>query len=115
VIFNLSLNYYLVPRYNALGGAITSLATQTGLALVFFVVATRSLKLEVNVRWLLAHLGFAILAAAICYGIVLLLPGMSHPVQLAIFGIIGLVLIFVFRFVSVQNLRQLAGRKLETA
>jgi hypothetical protein len=46
---------------------------------------------------------------------VLLLPGMSHPVQLAIFGIIGLVLIFVFRFVSVQNLRQLAGRKLETA
>jgi len=113
VVFNLSLNYYLVPRYKAFGGAITSLITQTGLALAFFVFAVRIIKLPWNVRWLLAHVGYMILVAMLGYGINRFLPGFSDPAQLIIFGSICILLIFLFRFVSVANLRQFINKRIE--
>ncbi len=116
VIFNLTLNYVLVPRYSAVGGAITSLATQSGLALVFFIAAVRVIKLPLMARWLMAHVGFGLLVAALGFGIARYTPSLSHPVQLVLFGAVSTVLIFVFRFVSVGNLKQLMNRsKVETA
>lgn len=112
VLFNLALNYYLVPRYKAFGGAITSLATQTGLALVFIVYATRIIRLPLNIRWVLAHLGYVVLVAILGYSLTQL-PGINKPAQLLVFGLICCALIFVFRFVSIENIKKLANRKIE--
>jgi O-antigen/teichoic acid export membrane protein len=113
VLFNLSLNYYLVPRYKAFGGAITSLATQSALALVFIVYAVRILKLPLNVKWVMAHLGYTALVAILGYGLVHSLDALGKPVQLILFGAMCAGLMFVFRFVSINNLKQLANKKME--
>lgn len=111
VIFNLLLNYWLVPRYKAFGGAITSLATQTGLALVFMVFAIRIIKLPMNIRWALAHAGYAVLVALLGYFIAVVWQGASWPVQFVLFGTICMALMFVFRFISVANIKKLANTK----
>lgn len=113
VIFNLSLNYYLVPRYKAFGGAITSLATQTGLALTFMVFAVRIIKLPLNIKWVLAHIGYILLVVVLGYGVVTFLPEISHPTQLVIFGTVCMSLMFLFRFVSVNNLKQFINKRIE--
>jgi len=110
VAFNLTLNYILVPEYKAFGGAITSLATQTGLAFVFMVFAIRILKLPLNIKWTMAHIGYALLIAGIGYAIAVMWQGPSRPVQFVLFSLVSLALMFVFRFVSVQNLKKLAVR-----
>jgi O-antigen/teichoic acid export membrane protein len=112
VVFNLSLNYYLVPRYKAFGGAVTSLATQTGLALAFIVFAVRTVNLPVNIRWMLAHIGYILLMLMLCYCVVNFLPELNHPAQLVLFGAVGTSLMFLFRFISVHNLKQLINKKI---
>lgn len=113
VLFNLALNYWLVPQYKALGGAITSTATQTGLALVFMVVAIRIIKLPLNLRWTFAHIGYALLVLALGYAAVNWWQA-DKLVQLITFGLVCMALMFVFRFVSVDNLRKLANRQTGT-
>ncbi len=110
VVFNLSLNYYLVPHYKALGGAVTSLLTQTGLAFVFMIFAIRIFKLPLNFRWALAHVGYGLLVAGLGYGITAGLGDVSRLAQLVLFGGVCLVLMFVFRFISVGNVKQLLNR-----
>ncbi len=111
VIVNLSLNFYLIPRHKAIGGAITSFITQTGLALTFIVFASRTIKLPINIRWALAHVGYLALILILAYGVISVLHQTSWIFQLGVFGVICLALMFVFRFISIQGIRQLAGGK----
>jgi hypothetical protein len=76
------------------------------------VFASRTVKLPFNARWALAHVGYMALVVALAYGVVHLLPGAVWGVQLIIFGAICMLLMFVFRFISVKGIRQLAGKKL---
>lgn len=112
VIFNLALNYYLVPRYRAFGGAITSLVTQSGLALVFMVYAIRVIGLPLNLKWVLAHLGYIALVSIVGFGIVNM-SGLEKPTQIILYGVLCAAFIFVFRFVSVGNIRKLVQNKME--
>jgi len=108
VVFNLLLNFYLIPRYEVVGGAITSFATQTGLSLAFIVFAARIVKLPFSINWILAHAGYLILAIGLCFGITTVLHGTNWVIQLMSFGMLCLGLMFVFRFVSVGSIKQLA-------
>ena len=110
VVINLSLNFYLIPRYSAVGGAITSFLTQTILALAFMVSASRTLKLPVNIRWILALVGYLILTIIVAYTISLAASSLGWLAQMIIFGIISVFLMFVFRFVSIKSIKQLANR-----
>ncbi len=113
VIFNLVLNYVLVREYKAFGGAITSLATQSGLAITFIIFAVRIAGLPVNIRWVLAHLGFIALVLVLGYASAYMVHGVSSPIRLTVFGAICILLMFVFRFVSVTNLKQLINKKMQ--
>ncbi len=110
VVFNLAMNYWLIPRYGALGGAATSLATQTGLALVFMVFAIRIFGLPHNVRWTLAHIGYALLVAGLGYATATWWQG-TWWLQAIVFMAVCMGLMFVFRFVSVGNLKKLMNRQ----
>ncbi|GAA4462597.1 hypothetical protein GCM10023093_09510 [Nemorincola caseinilytica] len=110
VVFNLALNYWLIPQYKAFGGAITSLATQTALALAFMVVAIRIIKLPLNLRWTLAHIGYALLVLALGYGLTVVWHA-ARPVQFAVFGGVCMALMFVFRFISIGDIKKLANRQ----
>ena len=111
VILNLSLNFYLIPGHKAVGGAITSFVTQTSLALAFMVYASRIIKLPLNIKWALAHIGYLLLILLLAYGIIVVLRPMHWLVQLSVYGAICVALMFVFRFISVNAIKQLANRK----
>lgn len=111
VLFNLSLNFFLIPKLNAFGGAITSLATQTGLALMFFIFAIRIFKLKIELKWLAALLGYTILIST--FGYIIHIYNINKSLQLLAIGGISLLLIFVFRFISINNVRQFMNRSVE--
>jgi len=112
VIINLSLNFYLIPGMKALGGAITSFSTQTILALTFMVFATRIVKLPLNIKWALSHIGYLALILLLAYGITTALHSVAWVLQLAVFGGVCIALMFVFRFVSLGSIKQLVNKPL---
>jgi O-antigen/teichoic acid export membrane protein len=106
VIINLSLNFYLIPRYNAVGGAVTSFVTQTALALTFIWYASRIVKLPLNLKWVMAHITYLLIVVFLAYAVITILHA-HWLMQLFTFGIISVALMFVFRFFSVNSIRQM--------
>ncbi len=68
MLLNVILNLILIPRFAALGAAITSLATQSITALVQILLAVKIFKLQVNYKLLILLLIFA--AGVILFGII---------------------------------------------
>ena len=111
VILNLSLNFYLIPKMEAVGGALTSFITQTGLAIAFIICASRIAKLPFNPRWLLAHAGFLLFIALLAYGITRTFHDIHWTIELSIFGLLSVASMFMFRFISVGSIKQLVSSK----
>lgn len=109
VVLNLSFNFYLIPHFSATGGAITSFITQSSLAIAFVIACTHVLKLQTNVRWIMALLGYLGIVAGLAYCIITWLP-MMWLVQATLFFTICLLFMFIFRFVSVAGIKQLLNR-----
>jgi O-antigen/teichoic acid export membrane protein len=110
VVTNLCLNFYLIPRQEAVGGAITSFVTQTSLAIAFMIFASRITKLPLNIKWAFAHVGYVLLILGLAYGIVTVMGTFSWLLRLSVFGAICVGLMFLFRFISVNSIRQLANK-----
>jgi O-antigen/teichoic acid export membrane protein len=109
VLLNVGLNYYLIPRYQALGAAMTSFITLSLLGVGFIVFSTRQIGLPVHIRWIFSHIGFAGLCFVLAWGSTYL--PVNWLLQISIFGIVGVVLLFVFRFVSISALKQLTQKE----
>ncbi len=112
VLINLSLNYYLINNFEAVGGAVASLITQTTLAFIFVGMAKKILKLPVNIKWLQAHLGYIVLMLLMYYCInnLGILGNLQWMLKLLIFGIISFGFIFLFRFISIKSVKQLFNK-----
>ena len=110
VIVNLSLNFYLISTQRAIGGAMTSFITQTTMALMFMVYATRIIKLPLNIKWALSHAGYLLFILLLAYGVIIVLPNAHWVLQLCTLGTICIALMFVFRFISVQGIKQLLNK-----
>jgi len=110
VVINLSLNFYLIPGQKVIGAAITSFITQTSLGIIFMVYAARIVKLPLNIKWALSLIGYLLLILLLAYGIIIVLRNIHWLVQLSAFGAISIVLMFVFRFISVQGIKQLLNK-----
>jgi O-antigen/teichoic acid export membrane protein len=59
MVLNIGLNLILIPKYQALGAAITSLITQTFTAIVQIIIAFRIFKFHINYKLLILLLIFA--------------------------------------------------------
>ena len=111
VIINLSFNFYFIPRYAAIGGAATSFITQTTLAIAFIIFAARIINLPFNIKWILSHIFYLLLILSIAYCIFHFMSAVYWFIQLAVFGSLSVVLMFVFRFISVQGVQQLMNKQ----
>ena len=111
VVINLSLNLYLIPTQKAIGGAFTSFITQTLMAIAFTFYASRKIKLPMNIKWALSHIGYLLLILLLAYGVIIALRNTHWLLQLSTFGIICIGLMFVFRFISAQGIKQLLNKK----
>jgi O-antigen/teichoic acid export membrane protein len=109
VVINLSLNFFLIPRYYALGAAFAACITQSFLAICFLVFAQRQTQLGRNIRWILSFIFFLFLILAFGYG-VRTLP-FSWLIQITMLAILGVSCIFLFRFVSFKSIKQLLERR----
>jgi len=111
VVINLSLNLFLIPRMNAMGAAITSVVTEGFMAIGFIVFCIRILKVSLNVRWLLSHMGFFALTVLAGYASSLL--HIYWLLELVSFGTAGVVLIFLFKFISVNSVALFLNKRKE--
>jgi len=109
VIINLSLNFFLIPRYYALGAAFAACITQSFLAVCFLVFAQRQTQLERNRKWMLSFIFYLLLILGFGYA-VRTLP-FSWLLQLLMLGALGVSSIFLFRFVSFKSIKQLLERR----
>lgn len=109
VVINLSLNFSLIPHYMALGAAFTAFVTQTVLAICFIIFSGKRLQLPINIKWIGAHAGFLFFVACMGYGIQFIHT--NWQIQIMLFGTISIISMFVFRFVSVGAIRQLANKR----
>ena len=110
VVINLSLNFWLIPQLNAGGAAITSFITQSLLAIAFTVASVRVFKLNVNMRWIMAHLGYM----AFVGGLAWVLTAFVHINWIytaALFFILSVLFMFVFRFVSPSSIKLFISKK----
>jgi len=112
VIVNLSLNFYFIPHHKALGGAAVALVTQWLMAILFIISATRIIKLPINVKWTMAHIGYFLLIALLGYGVLQL--HINWIVKLCGFGMVCVALMFVFGFVSISAIKKLANKEMDT-
>jgi len=109
VVVNISLNLFLIPKYMALGAAITACITQTFVAATFAYYSYKIFGLPKNLLWLLSHVGFIMIALLTGYFACMLLV---NPIPaLALFCAVCIIFMFIFRFVSVKNIRQLLERQ----
>jgi O-antigen/teichoic acid export membrane protein len=109
VIFNLGLNLYVIPRYKAEGATIVSFLTQWLMAAGFIFYCIKEIKLKVEVKMVTSLISYLIL-------LIILGVGATHIpaswwVQIVVFGGVGAGLMFAFRFISVDNVKQLMSKK----
>lgn len=109
VALNLALNFYLIPRYQALGAAITACVTMWTLGVSFIYSSHKKLYLPHNVKWLSAHVAyfFLLVITAIMLSVI---PGIGKVYQLIMFLAVASGLTFVFRFVAPANIRSLLAK-----
>ncbi len=105
VIINLSLNLWLIPQQQALGAAKVAFITQTTLAFLYIFFSGRKLQLDKGIKLVAAHIGYVLLLGAAGYLCAQL--QMYWLYAMLLYALCGLVLIFLFRFVSVASVKAL--------
>lgn len=108
VAINLSLNFWLIPEQQALGAAQVAFITQTTLAFLYIFFSGRKLQLDKGIKLVAAHMGYVLLLGAVGYGCTRLQLFWLYAMLL--YALCGLVLIFLFRFVSLSSVRALMAK-----
>lgn len=108
VAINLSLNFWLIPERQALGAAQVAFITQTTLAFLYIFFSGRKLQLDKGIKLVAAHMGYVLLLGAVGYGCTRLQLFWLYAMLL--YALCGLVLIFLFRFVSLSSVRALMAK-----
>jgi O-antigen/teichoic acid export membrane protein len=71
VIINLSLNLALMPRWGALGAAVTACVTMYFVMITNIFIAQRIIRLRTDLRWLLQYMLFIVLILLLVKGVTL--------------------------------------------
>lgn len=109
VVFNVVVNFCLVPKYMSLGAAITALATEWMAAAMAIFFAHRRLHLPHNPRWILAHVSFVVCILVV--GMLTQCLPIFWGMRIAIFMVVALLLLFIFRFWSLASFSELLKGK----
>ncbi len=102
VILNVVLNIILIPRYSALGAALSSLTTQTFAAGTQFFISKRIFKIIIPRKVLLKIVVF--IGSTFGIGYLVSLFGFSWIFELLTFGILSLLLANILELFSVKAL-----------
>jgi O-antigen/teichoic acid export membrane protein len=118
VIINVSLNIFLIPKYGAIGAGFTAFVTQMIMAITQFILCAKNFQLPVGLlqmgKWVLFT--FSVMSAIILLNFALmnledtnflsdspLIVGLLLSIEM----LLGLILMFVFKFIDLKPLKNL--------
>lgn len=118
VIINISLNIFLIPKYGAAGAGFTAFITQISMAITQFILCARYFQLNIGIvyigKWLLFTVSFVSAILLFHFSLMNLedqnllndspmLFGLIFSIEL----LLGLILMFVFKFIELKPLKNL--------
>jgi O-antigen/teichoic acid export membrane protein len=118
VVINISLNILLIPKYGAAGAGFTAFITQIAMAITQFILCARFFHFKIGIvnigKWLLFTMSF--ISAILLFHFTLMnledqnllndspmLFGLIFSIEL----LLGLILMFVFKFIELKPLKNL--------
>jgi O-antigen/teichoic acid export membrane protein len=117
VLLNVSLNIFLIPKYGASGAGFTAFITQITMAITQFILCARYFQIKIGLvsigKWILFTLSFVcilFLFSLIMMNLVdqnLLYSPILFGGIICIELILGLTLMFVFKFIELKPLKNL--------
>jgi len=118
VVINVSLNIILIPKFGAVGAGFTAFVTQSMMAITQFILCARNFKLTIGLapigKWLLYT--FSFISAILLFHFALMNledqnllndSPMLFGLILAIEFLLGLIFMFVFKFIELKPLKNL--------
>lgn len=105
LLVSLSINLTLIPKYQAIGSAVASLATQIITAAIQIILAFKTFKLKVNYKLLILLLIFACGIALL--GIITTDLPYNWMIRLAIMVVLSSVLAFSIGLIKVKSIYQI--------
>ena len=109
VLLNLSLHYFFISSYQAVGAGVTVLITEWTVGALVIYASHRSFPLPHNFRWLLAHIGFVFCTILLAFFCTTLSLHWMMQLLIVLFG--SFVLLFFFRFWTISSIKELLQRK----
>jgi O-antigen/teichoic acid export membrane protein len=101
IILNITLNVFLIPKYGAMGAAITAFSTQFFVAMIQLITIFKYFKIEFKFVPTIRYLIFAIcLFLLFHYTSSLLNDILKITIQL----IVGFILLFVFKLIDLKGI-----------
>jgi O-antigen/teichoic acid export membrane protein len=118
VLINICLNIFLIPKYGAAGAGFTAFITQMTMAITQFILCARYFQLKVGIlkigKWLLFT--FSFIGAIFLFEFALINledqnllhdSPMLFGLILCIELILGLIFMFIFKFIELKPLKNL--------
>jgi O-antigen/teichoic acid export membrane protein len=102
MLINIILNFILIPRFNALGSAISSLATQSLTAVFQILLANQIFKFKVN--WRFVNILLVFVAGVIGVGILVKHTFESWYYGFALIGIVGIMAAFALKLIDLKGI-----------
>ncbi len=102
MVLNISINFYLIPRFFAVGASYSSLITQSVTALAQIYIAYRVFKLKINFK----YLGIIILFIAIVLGFGFYSKTLFNDwmINFSVLVVFALLLAFIFKIISIKSI-----------
>ena len=108
VLLNLSLHFYFIPHFYAVGAAMAVLITEWIVAAIVIYFAHRIFDLPHNLPWLAKHIGFVLTILTIAYCAQQWAGQWYVQLFILLFG--ALVAVFGFRFWTISGFKTLFKR-----
>jgi O-antigen/teichoic acid export membrane protein len=118
VVINISLNIFLIPKYGAAGAGFTAFITQMAMSITQFILCVRYFQLTIGIlkigKWLLFIFSFISVVFIFHYALMNLEDQNLLTDSSMLFGLIlvvelllGLILMFIFKFIELKPLKNL--------
>jgi len=108
VLANVGLNLWLIPLHGALGAAVASLITQSGITLALIVLCGTVLGIRLQSAWWIRILGFSLVCWWLIERIAFFIPGWMTAFLFA--GAAGMVLALISGLLNIRSLRETFSR-----
>jgi len=104
VLINLILNLILIPKFNAIGAAITAIITQSFTAIIQIIITKRIFKIKIQAKQIVKIISFVIILFAIILGIKEIISNWLIGISISVLS--GIILGIFFKLLNIKTFYQ---------